>query len=75
MKFKDYLREASKKDILKRFKKLKKMEKDELVSIYTNSNKINSISTEPKSEIINAILYDEFREDDIDKTFNNEEIK
>jgi cytidylate kinase len=75
MRFKDYLREASKKDILKRYKKLKKMDKDELVSIYTLGNQVNSISTEPKTEIINAILFDEFREIDIELAFNNKEIK
>ena len=75
MRFKDYLREASKKDILKRFKKLKKMDKDELVAIYTQSNRINSIETEPKMEVINAILFDEFRETDIELAFNEGEIK
>jgi hypothetical protein len=75
MRFKDYLREASKKDILKRFRKLKKMDKEELVNIYSISNKVHSISNEPKMDIINAILFIEFREIDIEMAFNNKEIK
>ena len=70
MKFKEYLREASKKDILKRFKKLKKMNMSELENICENDITYNT-----EAEIINVILFGEFRESDIELAFNNKEIK
>ena len=70
MKFKEYLREASKKDIIKRFKKLKKMSMTELEDICEND-----LTYSTESEIINVILFDEFRESDIELAFNNKEIK
>jgi len=75
MQFKDYLREASKKDILKRFKKLKKMSKSELLNIYSDSDNITDIVNESAADIINIILFDEFREIDIEQAFNEEKIK
>ncbi len=70
MKFKQYLRESSKKDITKRFKKLKKMSFDELKNIANSDfEMLESI------DCIKVILFDEFREEDIEIAFNNKEIK
>lgn len=70
MKFKVYLKESSKKDIIKRFKKLKKKSLDELVEIAGTNYTITEAST-----LINIILFEEFREEDIELALNNKELK
>lgn len=69
MKFKQYLKESSRKDILKRHKNLKKMSVEKLEQIA----ELDYSATE--TEMINIILFNEFRENDIDLAFNNKEIK
>lgn len=68
MKFKQYLKESSRKDILKRHKNLKKMSVDQL-------EKLAEVTSTNETEMINIILFNEFREIDIDLAFNGKEIK
>jgi len=68
VKFKQYLKESSRKDILKRHKNLKKMSVDQL-------EKLAEVTSTNETEMINIILFNEFREIDIDLAFNGKEIK
>jgi hypothetical protein len=70
VKFKQYLINASKKDILKRFKKLKKMTISELSKIASLDCTIDN-----QTIIIEMILFEEFREEDIENAFNYKDIK
>jgi len=64
MKFKSYLKEASKKDILKRFKKLKKKRRNDLLEIVGST-----YDNFKDADIIRVILLEEFREEDVEFAF------
>jgi len=69
VKFKQYLKSTSKKDIMKRFKKLKKMNFGELNNIANTDFPISE-----SIELIKVILFEEFREEDVESAFINKEI-